>query len=89
MTLQYLLDIIPYYAGKTANYQGQNPGCKEIIWSVDGINPDLVEQLAEHLEIPWYRNVNMIAICVSGEGYYIHFSSQPVEIRQIIERVKW
>lgn len=88
MTLQYLLDIIPYYAGKTAAFLAQNPGCKEIIWNVDNINPDLIEQLAEHLELSWYRNVDMIALCVGGDGFYIHFSSQPVEIKQIIQRVK-
>lgn len=88
MTLQYLLNLIPYYAGKTSTFMAQNPACKEVIWTVDNINPDLVEQLAEHLELSWYRNVDMIALCVSGDGYYIHFSSEPVAIRQIIEKVK-
>lgn len=88
MTLQYLLNLIPYYAGKTSAFLAEYPACKEVIWSVDNIRPDLVEQLADHLELSWYRNVDKVVLCVSGAGYYIHFSSQPVGIKEIIEKVK-
>lgn len=88
MNLQNCLDLITQHAATSARLKAENPGMQWITWYVPDIDPDVIEDLAKALNAEWYMATNKIAVATSGDGYYIHFHSVPVEIKQVFNRVK-
>jgi hypothetical protein len=88
MNLQKCLDLICQHAATSARLKAENPDIQWLVWFINDIDPDVIEELAKQLHLEWHRNGRTIAVMAHGDGYYIHFFSVPVEIKQIFNRVK-
>lgn len=88
MNLQNCLDLITQHAATSARLKAENPHMQWITWCIYDLDPNVIEELAKALNAEWYMAINKIAVATSGDGYFIHFHSVPVEIKQIFNHVK-